>query len=222
RGGGAAKRPRRACKPQGGPGMTASIEKRIASAAAALQTEEAQHAAERFATRAGDTGLVDVAFGELDTPVGHVVVACTTTGLVRVAYAQAPEWVLEQLARKVSPRILRLPSRIDEVRRQLDDYLAGRRSDFDLAVDWQLIDGFQRRVLERTAAIPRGEVSTYGEVARAAGNARAARAAGNALGHNPIAIVVPCHRVVRTGGSLGGYGGGLDNKRYLLELEGAL
>ncbi|HVS29785.1 MAG TPA: methylated-DNA--[protein]-cysteine S-methyltransferase [Solirubrobacteraceae bacterium] len=202
--------------------MNEQIDRELTRIASALQTPDAGDAAQRFAERAAAADLIDVAYGELETPVGPVVVACTRQGLVRVAYADAPHWVLAQLAKRVSPRILRLPGGVDDVRRQLDEYFAGRRDDFELTLDWRLTDGFQRRVLRNTATIPRGQVSTYTEIARAAGSPRAARATGNALGANPLAIVVPCHRVVRTGGALGGYGGGLDAKRYLLSLEGAL
>ena len=130
--------------------------------------------------------------------------------------------MLDDLAHRLSPRVLEAPTRLDDVRRQLDEYFAGRRRHFDLTLDWSLTTGFRRRVLRTTARIPYGEVSTYGRVAARAGNGRAARAAGSALGSNPIPIVVPCHRVVRTGGNLGGYGGGLDVKEWLLRLEGAL
>jgi methylated-DNA-[protein]-cysteine S-methyltransferase len=118
--------------------------------------------------------------------------------------------------------VLEAPSRLDAVRRELDEYFSGRRLEFDLPIDWSLTAGFTQRVLRATARIPYGSVSTYREMASAAGNARAVRAAGNALGANPIPIVVPCHRILRTGGALGGYGGGLPRKEFLLRLEGAL
>ncbi len=130
--------------------------------------------------------------------------------------------MLEELAEDVSPRVIESPGRLDDVRRQLDDYFEGRRHEFDLTLDWQLSRGFSRRVLEHTYRIPFGEVSTYREMAAAAGSPRGARAAGNALGGNPIPIVVPCHRVLHSGGGIGGYGGGLDRKRFLLRLEGAM
>jgi methylated-DNA-[protein]-cysteine S-methyltransferase len=122
----------------------------------------------------------------------------------------------------VSPRVLEAPARLDGVRRQLDDYFEGRRREFDLPIDWALTAGFTRKVLQATARIPFGAVSSYREVATEAGSPRAVRAAGNALGHNPIPIVVPCHRVLRTGGNLGGYTGGLEKKETLLRLEGVL
>jgi methylated-DNA-[protein]-cysteine S-methyltransferase len=118
--------------------------------------------------------------------------------------------------------VLSAPKRLDPVRKQLDEYFAGRRHDFDVPLDWQLTHGFAQRVLRATARIPYGRVSSYREMAHKAGNVRATRAAGNALGSNPIPIVVPCHRVLRTGGSLGGYGGGLPMKEALLRMEGAL
>ena len=119
-------------------------------------------------------------------------------------------------------RVLEAPGRLDEVRRELDEYFEGRRTEFDVPVDWSLTRGFGRRVLRETARISYGQVRTYTEVATGAGSPRAVRAAGNALGANPVPIVVPCHRVLRIGGNLGGYGGGLDRKEFLLKLEGAL
>src|SRR4029079_11990615 len=130
--------------------------------------------------------------------------------------------VLSDLAARVSPRVIEAPARLDDVRRQLDEYFAGRRHAFDLAIDWELTRGFTRRVLQSTARIPFGELGTYRSVATGAGNRLAVRAAGTALGHNPMPIVVPCHRIVRTGGALGGYTGGIERKEYLLRLEGRL
>src|SRR4029079_8094318 len=130
--------------------------------------------------------------------------------------------VLSDLAARVSPRVIEAPARLDDVRRQLDEYFAGRRHAFDLAIDWELTHGFTRRVLQSTARIPFGELGTYRSVATRAGNAAAVRAAGNALGANPMPIVVPCHRIVRTGGALGGYTGGVQRKEFLLTLEGTL
>jgi methylated-DNA-[protein]-cysteine S-methyltransferase len=128
--------------------------------------------------------------------------------------------VLEELAQRVSPRVLEAPAALDEVRRELDEYFAGKRTSFDVPVDWKLHDGFSRRVLRATARIPYGELLTYAQVAAKAGSPRGSRAAGNALGSNRMPIVVPCHRVVRTGGMLGGYTGGIERKQYLLGLEG--
>ena len=173
--------------------------------------------------RAADAGLLDLAYAEIDSPLGPLLAVSTPAGLVHLGYPNRPrDAQLELLAERISPRIVEAPGRLDAVRRELDEYFAGRRRDFGLALDWQLTTGFVRAVLERTAAIPFGETRTYGEVAAAAGSPRAFRAAGRALGANPIPIVVPCHRVLRSGGALGGYGGGLDVKRELLTLEGVL
>ena len=177
----------------------------------------------RFADRAQEEGLLDVAYAMADSPLGELLVAATDRGVVRVAYIDehvGREEVLEDLARRVSPRVLEAPARLDDARRQLDDYFGGRRAEFDLPVDLSLVAPFTDRVLTRTAAIPPGQVLTYGEVATEIGHARAARAVGNALGSNPIPIVVPCHRVVRSGGGLGGYTGGVHRKKHLLGLEG--
>jgi methylated-DNA-[protein]-cysteine S-methyltransferase len=177
------------------------------------------------AERAAAEGLADVAYGWADSPFGELLVAATPRGLVRLAYEyEQPEHVLEELAGSISPRVLELPGRLDEVRRELEEYFVGRRHRFDVPVDWaQVLEGFGRRVLRATAQVPFGRVTTYGDVARKAGSPRAARAAGNALGSNPIPIVVPCHRVIRSGGELGGYGGGgPERKSFLLRLEGAV
>jgi methylated-DNA-[protein]-cysteine S-methyltransferase len=150
-------------------------------------------------------------------------VAMTPEGLVRLAFStEDPDQVLQGLATRVSPRVLESDRRIDPVRRQLDQYFEGRRRRFQVTVDLKLVGGFQRRVLERTASIPPGSVATYGEVAAAIGSPRASRATGNALGANPVPIVVPCHRVVHGDGTLGGYGGGREVKVALLQLEGVL
>jgi methylated-DNA-[protein]-cysteine S-methyltransferase len=165
--------------------------------------------------------LLDVAYARLDSPVGTLLLAATPKGLVRLAYIdyEDEDQVLESLAERVSPRVLAAPSRLDQSRRELEEYFGGRRQAFDLPLDWQLLSGFGRRVLEATAAIPYGSVSTYKGVATGAGSPRGFRAAGNALGSNPIPIVLPCHRVLHSGGGLGGYTGGLDRKRTLLAIE---
>lgn len=176
-----------------------------------------------LAQRAGKAALLDVAYAELDSPIGELLVFVTSRGLLRVTYADEPiEGVLADVAARVSPRILRAPSRTDEVRRELDGYFALRRRSFDLPIDWSLVHGFAGGVLRQTARIPFGDVRSYGQIAAQAGSPRAARAAGNALGSNPIPIVVPCHRVLHADGKLGGYSGGLDRKRFLLALEGSL
>lgn len=182
-------------------------------------------AAGRLAKRAEAEGLVDVGYAWADSPFGALLVAATPRGLVRLAYEyERLEDVLEELAEALSPRILEAPGRLDAVRRELEEYFEGERNRFDVPVDWALVTaGFSRRVLQATARVPYGRVSTYGEVAKRAGSPRAARAAGNALGSNPVPIVVPCHRVIRSGGDLGGYGGGgTERKAFLLQLEGAV
>ena len=173
--------------------------------------------------RAAAEGVLDLAYAEVESPLGRLLAVATPQGLVHLGYPNRPvDDQLEALAGRISPRIVEAPVELDAVRRQLDEYFAGRRRDFELDLDWQLSAGFARAVLERTAAIPFGETRTYGEMAAAAGSPRAFRAAGSALGSNSIPIVVPCHRVLRSGGGLGGYGGGLDVKRELLTLEGVL
>jgi methylated-DNA-[protein]-cysteine S-methyltransferase len=185
-----------------------------------LDRDAAAAAAARFATLAEP----DVAYAIVDTPVGKVVAANTRRGLASLAYADhhgGVDRVLEALSTGISPRVLEAPARLDEVRRELDEYFEGRRHSFDLAIDLSLIrTPFSKRLLQATARIPFGETRTYRDMAAAAGNPAAVRAAGNALGHNPIPIVVPCHRVLRTGGSIGGYTGGLDRKVKLLATEG--
>ena len=178
--------------------------------------------APEIAQTATADGLVDVAYAVHDSPVGSLLLAATPRGLVRVAYLDGPgdAQVLEELARRVSPRVLRAPRRLDEDRRQLEQYFAGKRQVFEVPIDWRLCAGFGRRVLSATARIPFGSLSTYKQVATEAGSPRGSRAAGNALGANPMPIVVPCHRVVHSSGGLGGYTGGLHRKRVLLGVEG--
>ena len=184
----------------------------------------ARDAAATLAARAEEAGLVDVAYAELDSPLGTLVAAVSPKGLVRLAYEDGRrDAVLEDLAARVSPRVLEAPARLEPLRRELDEYWNGRREHFDVALDLRLTrPGFTRRILTATTQIPFGESSTYLGVAERAGSPRAVRAAGNALGSNPIPIVVPCHRVLRTGGGLGGYTGGLQRKEFLLGLEHTL
>jgi methylated-DNA-[protein]-cysteine S-methyltransferase len=184
--------------------------------------DQAAAAAAAFVDRAGREGLIDVAYATVDGPVGKLLVAQTKRGLVRIAYGEnlPHDKVVLELAEDLSPRVLEAPAQLDSIRRQLDEYFEGRRTRFDVKLDWRLSHGFGQRVLKHTARIPYGQVSTYKEMAAAAGSPRGARAAGNALGSNPIPIVVPCHRVLHSGGGLGGYGGGLDRKEFLLNLEG--
>jgi methylated-DNA-[protein]-cysteine S-methyltransferase len=180
-----------------------------------LQTE--------LARRAARGGILDVAYASADSPLGELTIFVTPRGVVRVAYENEPDGLLfEELADAISPRLLRDPSRTDAARAELEDYFEGRRRTFDLPIDWSLVHGFAVGVLQATARVAFGEVSTYGEVAAEAGSPRAARAAGNALASNPIPIMVPCHRILHADGGLGGYSGGLDRKRFLLRLEGTL
>lgn len=174
----------------------------------------------RLAAAADSQGLLDVAYAHADSPLGRLFLAATPAGLVRVAFpGEDLERTLSNLSLRLSPRVLEHPARLDTARRELEEYFDGRRRRFDLPLDWRLTAGFRRRVLEATAKIPYGRTSTYAEMAALAGSARAHRAAGSALGSNPLPLVVPCHRVLRSGGSLGGFGGGLDAKRLLLDLE---
>lgn len=203
--------------------MTDDLERRLRGAAPAAAPFDTASLRSALVRRAADEGLLDVAYGTVDSPLGTLTVMVTPRGLVRLSYpGEGVEGQLQQLADHVSPRILEAPERTDEVRRQLDAYFAGRRAGFDVPIDWRLVRGFAGEVLRATARIPFGSVSSYREVATAAGSPNAYRAAGNALGSNPIPIVVPCHRVLHAGGGLGGYTGGLERKRYLLQLEGVL
>ena len=172
--------------------------------------------------RAAEAGLLDVAFRTIDSPVGPLLLAATPLGLVRVAYQrEGHDAVLQALASKISPRILAAPRRLDEAAGQVEEYFAGRRTTFDLALDLRLSAGFRRTVLGHLAAISYGHTESYAEVAAATGHPGAVRAVGSACATNPLPVVVPCHRVVRSDGSLGGYLGGLEVKRTLLELEAA-
>jgi methylated-DNA-[protein]-cysteine S-methyltransferase len=176
-----------------------------------------------LARRAEREGLVDVAFVEVPSPLGTLLAAATRRGLVRISFGRMYDrenFVAQLVA--LSPRVLEAPRYFDAIRRELDEYFGGERRRFEFGVDYALTRGFTQKVLRATARIPFGSVSTYREVAERAGNDRAYRAAGNALGSNPIPIVVPCHRVLHSGGGLGGYTGGLDRKRFLLSLEGVL
>lgn len=176
-----------------------------------------------FKARAAEEGLLDVAYTTMDSPFGPLLLAKTNRGLVRVGLPnQDSDELLVDLSDRVSPRVLEAPAELDEVRRELDLYFAGRLDHFDLPLDWRLSSGFRQRVLRAINRIPYGQTRSYTEMARKAGNERAVRAAGTACGSNPIPLVVPCHRVLRTGGALGGYGGGLPMKQALLELEGVL
>jgi methylated-DNA-[protein]-cysteine S-methyltransferase len=158
----------------------------------------------------------------VDSPVGVLVVAATPAGIVRLAFDNEPrDAVLGELAARLSPRVLEAPARLDGVRRELDEYFDGRRTRFDLTLDWALTRGFRRKVLDATATIPFGVTGTYRSVATAAGSPNATRAAGSALATNPIPIIVPCHRVLRSDGTIGEYRGGSDRKGALLRHEAA-
>src|SRR5579875_382187 len=177
---------------------------------------------ERLAGEAAAAGILDVAYRTVDTPVGSLLLAATPGGLVRVAYpAEDHDRVLDQLASRVSPRVLRAPARLDRAARQLEEYFAGRRTSFDVPLDMRLASGFRLAVLTRLTAIGYGTTASYAAVAAAAGRPRAVRAVGSACAANPLPVVVPCHRVIRSDGTLGGYAGGTDVKRTLLELEAA-
>jgi methylated-DNA-[protein]-cysteine S-methyltransferase len=173
----------------------------------------------RFREAATEAGLVDVSFDVADTQIGPLLLAVTERGLCRISFDPEPDRETETLARTFGVRVLRAPRDLDPVRRELDEYFEGRRRDFDLPLDLRGREGFSRDILERLANVPYGEVTTYKSLAVEAGNPRAARAVGTIMNRNPIPIVLPCHRVVGSNGSLVGYGGGLERKRQLLDLE---
>ena len=173
----------------------------------------------RFREAATEAGLVDVSFDVADTQIGPLLLAVTERGLCRISFDPEPDRETETLARTFGVRVLRAPRELDLVRRELDEYFEGRRRDFDLPLDLRGREGFSRDILERLANVPYGEVTTYKSLAVEAGNPRAARAVGTIMNRNPIPIVLPCHRVVGSNGSLVGYGGGLERKRLLLDLE---
>jgi methylated-DNA-[protein]-cysteine S-methyltransferase len=175
----------------------------------------------RFRDAAAAEGLLDVSYDIAETPIGALLVAVTDRGLCRVSFDPEPERETEQLARSFGLRVLRAPRAVDPVKRELDEYFEGRRREFDLPVDLRGRSEFARTVLDQLARVPYGEVTTYGSLAARSGRPRAARAVGTIMNRNPIPIVLPCHRVVGSTGSLVGYGGGLDRKRRLLDLEHA-
>jgi methylated-DNA-[protein]-cysteine S-methyltransferase len=192
---------------------------------AALPVEDtaAQHRLhERLVGAAERDGLLDVAYRTLETPVGSLLLAATEEGLVRVAYdVQDHDAALADLAGRVSPRVLRAPARLEQAVRQIEEYFEGRRTRFELALDMRLTKGFRREVITRLPSIAYGRTESYAQVAAAAGSPRAVRAVGTACATNPLPVVLPCHRVVRSDGSAGGYAGGAEAKRTLLTLEGA-
>ena len=197
-------------------------ERRLFASLSAIDDEVNRRLHQRLVDAANAAGLLDVGYRTIDTPVGALLLAATPIGLVRVAYAsQDHDLVLEGLARDVSPRILRAPARLDGVAREIDEYFAGRRRMFDVPLDLQLSHGFRRAVLSRLREIGYGKTASYAAIAKAAGNPKAVRAAGSACASNPLPVVVPCHRVVRSDGTIGQYVGGADAKRALLTLEGS-
>jgi methylated-DNA-[protein]-cysteine S-methyltransferase len=182
---------------------------------------QAREAARRFADAAARS-RADLFYATEPSPLGELLLVASRAGLICLHYASGDsDATLAALAARRSPRIVESRSALDGWRRELDEYFDGRRERFEAPLDWRDIEGFRRRILRATAAIPYGEQRSYKEVATAAGSSAAARAAGNALGSNPLAIVVPCHRVRHASGGLGGYTGGLDRKRLLLAIESA-
>ena len=180
-------------------------------------------ATRKLAERAESEGVLDVAYATMESPFGELVVAGTERGIVRLALPQSDhDALLEDLATRISPRVLEAPARLDPVRRELEQYFQGRLMKFSVPVDWRLSAGFRSKVLHAIARIPYGHTLSYGEVAAKAGNPRAFRAAGTACGSNPVPLIVPCHRVVQSSGAVGNYGGGPEMKEALLKLEGAL
>jgi methylated-DNA-[protein]-cysteine S-methyltransferase len=176
----------------------------------------------RLAAVAVDDHLLDVSYRIIDSPVGSLLLAATEHGLVRLAFANEDhDAVLQSLADTISPRLLAAPPRFEQAVRQLDDYFGGARKTFDVVVDLQLVKGFRRTVLERLTSIPYGKTASYAAVANLAGNPTAIRAAASACSHNPLPLVLPCHRVVRSDGTIGQYLGGTEAKRFLLNLEQA-
>lgn len=176
----------------------------------------------RLAGAASDAGILDIAFRTVDTPLGALLLAATDHGLVRIAYAcEDHDRVLQQLADTVSPRVLRAPARLDLAAREIEEYFAGRRTRFDLPLDFRLSAGFRRTVLAQLPEIAYGTTSTYAAIAAAAGSPKAVRAVGSACATNPLPVVVPCHRVILSDGRIGQYVGGADAKQTLLTLEAA-
>jgi methylated-DNA-[protein]-cysteine S-methyltransferase len=177
---------------------------------------------ERFVAAASDAQLLDVAYRRVDSPFGSLLVAATPAGVVRIAFElEDHDRVLADLAQSVSPRMLRDGRGTDDVARQLDEYFDRRRRVFDVGVDLQLAHGFRREVLAHLRDIPYGRTESYAALAQAAGRPAAVRAAASACANNPVPLVVPCHRVIRSDGSFGNYGGGPEMKVALLTMEAA-
>jgi methylated-DNA-[protein]-cysteine S-methyltransferase len=202
------------------------IDDNLARALADATAADVEHIAllrHRLADEADRNGLLDVAYRIVDTPVGPLLLAATSAGLVRVAYAvERHDEVLQTLADRISRRVLHAPKRLDRVAVELDEFFAGTRRHFDVALDWRLSTGFRLNVLHHLAAdVGYGHTASYAELARLAGHPRAVRAVGTACATNPMPVVVPCHRVVKSDGTVGSYLGGADAKRALLDLEAA-
>jgi methylated-DNA-[protein]-cysteine S-methyltransferase len=186
-----------------------------------IDPEHIHRLREQLAASARAEDLLDVAYRTVDSPIGQLLLAATEVGLVRVAFAsEDSEAVLQALSDRISPRILRAPARLEPAARELDEYFAGRRQTFDLQLDWRLAKGFRSTVLHHLPEIGYGRTASYAAVAQLAGNPKAVRAVGTACATNPLPLVVPCHRVVRSDGALGSYRGGVEAKRALLTLEG--
>jgi methylated-DNA-[protein]-cysteine S-methyltransferase len=180
------------------------------------------HLHDQLVAAADADRLLDVAYRTVDSPVGTLLLAATDQGLVRIAYQlENHDQVLQRLSERVSPRVLYAPRRLDQAARQLAEYFAGERRDFVLPLDFRLAHGFRREVLARLVLIDYGRTETYSQVAAATGHPRAVRAVGTACATNPLPVIVPCHRVLRSDGKLGGYVGGLPSKAALLSLEAA-
>lgn len=186
--------------------------------------EDSRRLARRFAEAAIRDREAEIAYAGFESPIGEGIIAGTSHGVVKVGLPGLDrELILEELSARISPRLVEAPGSLEGALRELDEYFHGTRKEFDLALDWSLAGSeFRRGVLEAAAAVPFGEVITYGDAAERAGNRAAHRAAGTALGQNPLPLIVPCHRVVRSGGVLGNYGGGPEMKRWLLGFEGAI
>jgi len=192
------------------------IERVLSQGPTAADYEASRNA---FLRAADEAELVDIAYATHDSPFGTLLVAVTPIGLLAISLRDHDE-ALARFARRVSPRLLESPAPTDRARRELDEYFEGRRTTFDLDLDLSLAGGFRLEVLHELEQVPFGETTTYGELARRAGRPRASRAVGTTMATNPIALVLPCHRVLPAGGGLGNYGGGVAMKRRLLELEG--
>ncbi len=185
-----------------------------------IDEEKLEELSRGFIERAEGQHLIDLAFDIVASPIGTLFVVCTYKGVARIDFGDGrEEQILDRISNELSPRLMRVPARTDQARRELDEYFSGSRHRFDVAVDLSTVKGFRRKVLAAAKRIPYGRTASYTQMATAAGNPRAVRAAGTALGHNPVPIIVPCHRVLRSDGTLGGYGGGLPKKELLLELE---